>query len=141
MKKQFTIYLCFLSMFMSFAQEVTGIWQTIDDKTGVVKSQIEIYENSGKYYGKVLKVLDPDAPDNPICQNCDGDFKDQPIEGLEIMWGFKKDGKEYSDGTILDPENGKEYDCKFWLDENDPDKLNVRGYVLFLYRTQQWTRL
>lgn len=127
-------------MCVSFAQEVTGIWQTVDDKTGIVKSQIEIFKKSGKYYGKVLKVMDPEAPETPLCLECDGKFKNQPIEGLEIMWDFEKDGEEYRNGTILDPENGKEYDCKFWLDDDDSDKLHVRGYVMFLYRTQEWVR-
>lgn len=130
-----------LNTFIAFAQGVTGVWQTVDDKTGDIKSHIEIYKKGDKYYGKVIKVLDPDAPDVPICQDCEGRFKDQPIIGLEIMWDFEKVGKNYKNGNILDPENGKEYDCKFWLDADDSNKLHVRGYVLFLYRTQEWIRL
>jgi len=41
----------------------------------------------------------------------------------------------------MDPENGKVYDCKVWVDEDEPDKLNVRGYIGFFYRTQNWYRV
>ena len=135
------IGLLLLSTFACAQDTVEGVWKTIDDESGKVKSHIEIYQKGNKYYGKVLKVVDPDAPENPKCQNCDGKFKDQPIEGLEIMWGLEKDGEEYSDGKILDPENGKTYKCKIWLDESNSNKLRVRGYLLFLYRTQTWERL
>jgi uncharacterized protein (DUF2147 family) len=113
----------------------------VDDKSGEIKSHIEIYEVNGRVFGKVVKILDPESPANAICQDCEGEYKDQPILGLEIMKDFKKSGKYYKNGTILDPENGTEYDCKIWLNENDGNKLNVRGYVLFLYRTQEWIRL
>jgi uncharacterized protein (DUF2147 family) len=125
----------------STAQDVTGTWQTVDDKTGEVKSVIEIYKSKGKIYGKVLKVLVLDAPDSSTCQDCDGRFKGKPIIGLEIMWDFEKRGKYYKNGFILDPETGKQYNCKIWLNTEDSNRLNVRGYVLFLYRTQEWIRL
>ena len=60
---------------------------------------------------------------------------------MEIIRDMEKDGDEYNDGTILDPSNGKVYECKLWLDEDDSDKLKVRGYVYFFYRTQTWERV
>jgi uncharacterized protein (DUF2147 family) len=59
----------------------------------------------------------------------------KPIVGLEIIRNMEKDGDEYEDGDILDPENGKVYRCKLWVEEG---KLRVRGYISFLYRTQTW---
>ncbi|MCB0468882.1 MAG: DUF2147 domain-containing protein, partial [Aequorivita sp.] len=52
-----------------------------------------------------------------------------------------KDGDEYNDGTIMDPNNGKVYKCYIELD--GPNKLDVRGYIGFslLGRTQTWTRV
>lgn len=142
MKRYFVIAAWSLLSTLAFAQNsVVGVWKTVDDESGKVKSHMEIYQKGNKYFGKVLKIVDPNAPKNPICQNCEGEFKDQPIVGLEILWGLEKDGDEYDNGTILDPEKGKTYKCKIWLDEDDPNKLNVRGYVLFLYRTQTWERL
>jgi uncharacterized protein (DUF2147 family) len=60
---------------------------------------------------------------------------------LEIIQGLEKKGGVYKGGEILDPENGKTYTCKIWLNEEDTDQLMVRGYVAFFYRTQTWERL
>lgn len=125
----------------AYSQDVIGTWKTIDDDSGEVKSHVEIYKRDGKVYGKVIKVLDEAAPEKPLCVECKGDLKDAPIVGLEIIQGLKKKGDEYKDGTILDPENGKTYTCKIWLNEEDSNKLMVRGYVAFFYRTQSWERL
>jgi hypothetical protein len=35
-------------------QTIVGKWKTIDDKTGKVKSIVEIYEKDSKYYGKIV---------------------------------------------------------------------------------------
>jgi uncharacterized protein (DUF2147 family) len=52
----------------------------------------------------------------------------------------KKDGDEYVDGQILDPDNGKVYRCKVRLAGGK--KLSVRGYigVPMLGRSQTWVR-
>jgi uncharacterized protein (DUF2147 family) len=132
--------LCF-AFAKAYSQDVTGKWKTVDEKSGEVKSHVEIYKKGDKYYGKVLKVLAKDAPAVPKCVACEGKLKDQPIEGMVIMSGLEKQGKMYKGGSVMDPENGKVYDCKIWLNDDNPDLLMVRGYVLFLYRTQTWERL
>jgi uncharacterized protein (DUF2147 family) len=58
---------------------------------------------------------------------------------MVIIEGLVQDDDEYEDGTILDPKNGKVYDCKIWLDS--ADKLMVRGYVGIFFRTQEWIRV
>jgi uncharacterized protein (DUF2147 family) len=55
--------------------------------------------------------------------------------------GCKWDGTEWEGGTIVDPENGKVYTVKIWMDENNPNKLNVRGYIGIFFRTQTWERV
>ncbi len=41
----------------TFAADITGLWQTIDDKTGAPKAQVEIRkEANGTYAGKIIKV-------------------------------------------------------------------------------------
>jgi uncharacterized protein (DUF2147 family) len=53
---------------------------------------------------------------------------------------MKWDGGEWDTGTILDPENGKIYDVKIWLDPENSNRLNVRGYIGPIFRTQRWIR-
>lgn len=121
------------------AQTVTGKWKTIDDETGKPKSIVEITENNGKIYGKVIEILTDKK--EAKCDKCPGADKGKPIKGLTIIKGLKKDGKEYSGGTITDPGTGKEYKCAIKL--NGKDKLDVRGYVGIqaLGRTQTWIRM
>ena len=128
--------LCFA--LQSFAQRTSpvGKWKTIDDKTGKTKSVVEISERGGKLFGKVLELFDPEKPD-PVCEECASDDPRhmKPIIGLEVIRNMEKDGDDWEDGDILDPENGKVYRCKLWVEKG---KLQVRGYIAFLYRTQTW---
>ena len=67
--------------------------------------------------------------------------KINPLRGYLFLKGLTKDGNSWTDGNILDPANGKEYDCTLTLDAA-PLKLNVRGFIgfSFLGRTQVWKR-
>jgi uncharacterized protein (DUF2147 family) len=122
------------------AQDVFGKWKTIDDNTGEAKSYVEIYEENGKVHGKIVGLINPKR-ENPICDKCCCEEKDQPIVGLRFIKDLEKDGDEYNGGKIMDPENGKLYKCYITLEEDD--KLKVRGYVGFslLGRTQYWYRV
>ena len=91
-----------------YSQSVVGKWKTIDDETGKPKSIIEIYEKSGKIYGKVLEILEAEHR-KKVCSNCSGDDKNKPILGMVIIKGLSKKGNKYSKGKILDPKNGKLY--------------------------------
>lgn len=121
------------------AQSVVGKWRTIDDATGQEKSIVEIYKQNGKYFGKVIKVLNPSKP-NPTCDKCPGDDKGKPVEGLVIIKDLQKKGDEYTGGKITDPQSGKQYKCTIKL--NGSDKLDVRGYVgiSLIGRTQTWLK-
>ncbi len=119
-----------------------GTWRTIDDKTGKVKSIVEIYPSAdGSLSGKVLKVLDSDQGPNPICDECKGANHNKPIAGMVIAWGLRHEGDTWDSGKILDPKNGKIYSAKMTPIENGR-KLQVRGYLGFslLGRTQIWVR-
>jgi uncharacterized protein (DUF2147 family) len=136
-----TLLLVCIAVVSAEAQSVTGLWKTVDDSTGEVKSIVEVYESKGKIYGKVKEILDPSAPENAVCQNCPGEDDGKPIIGLTFIKGLTKDGDEYNDGKILDPESGELYKCYIKLE--DKDKLKVRGYIGFaiLGRTQYWYRV
>ncbi|MHC5310755.1 DUF2147 domain-containing protein [Myroides sp. LJL116] len=141
MRKILLVISLFLVSFLSAqAQEITGKWKTVDDATGKEKSIVEIYEKSGKYYGKIVQLLDP-SRDNPLCEKCEGENKDKPILGLVFINNMQKKNNDLSGGTILDPETGKVYKCSIKLES--ANKLNVRGYVgiSLLGRTQSWQRV
>lgn len=138
----YTLLLIIVSTCFTHAQkDVLGKWKTIDDDTAETKSIVEIYEVDGVVFGKVLKTFPKYGEDpDPICDECDNDdprYK-QKIIGMEIIQKMEKYGDVYSGGKILDPENGNVYRCKIWREK---DKLYVRGYLGFFYRTQLWLRV
>lgn len=126
----------------SFSQGVIGKWHTVDDETGKTKSVVEIFERNGKLYGKILQLYrEPQEDQNPKCDKCEDDRKDQYIIGMEILRDMKLEDGYYQSGTICDPKNGKIYKCEFWIDSANSNKLQVRGYWGFFYRTQTWNRM
>ncbi|WDP93068.1 MAG: DUF2147 domain-containing protein [Desulfobacter sp.] len=137
-----TLIFTFVAACAAYAQApIVGKWKTIDDETNEPKSIVQIFEKDGKYYGKIVKLFrKPGEDPNPICDDCDSDDdrKDKPIVGMEIIRDLEKDGDEFADGTILDPKDGKVYDCKLWVEEGN---LMVRGYIAFFFRTQTWFKI
>lgn len=142
MKKYFLYLIVFLFPMIFHAQhhKVIGKWKTIDDITGKAISIIEIFEKSGKIYGKVHDIFDAESKKR-LCTNCTGEDKNKAILGMTVIKGLIKDGEEYSSGKILDPKSGKEYKCYITLE--DKDKLKVRGFIgISLFgRTQYWHRV
>ncbi len=137
MKKLLAVGIFSLFSVMSYAQ-IEGKWKTIDDETKQPKSIVEIFKKSdGKYYGKIYQLLV--KPENPNCVACKDDRKGKPLVGMEIIRGLKKEGDEFTGGTITDPKTGKTYKCTITKDGNE---LNVRGYVglSLLGRTQTWQK-
>src|SRR5689334_11240100 len=79
------------------------------------EAKIQIYKSTdGKFYGKIvwLKIPLKDGKPKLDEKNPDNRLKKQPIVSLLILKGFEKDGEQYTEGTIYDPDNGKTYDCK-----------------------------
>ena len=127
----------------AFAQDTpVGKWRTIDDKTGKVKSIVEIYAaTDGNLQAKVLQVLDSEKGPHPLCDACKGANHNKPIEGMVIAWGLRHEGDAWDNGKIMDPKNGKVYSAKMTVIDGGR-KLEVRGYLGFslLGRTQTWVR-
>ena len=69
----------------SAAESPAGRWQTIDDETGKPKSIVEIQQAAdGTLTGKVAQILQSEHGPNPLCSECEGERKDQPITGMTI---------------------------------------------------------
>jgi uncharacterized protein (DUF2147 family) len=139
MKKQFLVLVAGIAISVAgLAQSgVEGRWKTIDDATGKMKSIVEISIKDGKLFGKVVE-LRPDTDPNKVCTECTDYRKGKKIVGMDIITGLSKDGNEWvGDDGIMDPDNGKSYDCTLWVEEG---KLQVRGYIGFFFRTQTWVR-
>lgn len=134
MRKLLFVFVAMLFSTLSFAQ-IEGKWKTIDDETGKPKSVVEISKKvDGKYYGKIVQLLI--KPENPNCTGCKDDRKGKPILGMEVIRGLKKNGSEFTDGTITNPKDGKSYKTAVVRDGNT---LKVKAIVMGIpVRTQTW---
>ncbi len=124
------------------AENIVGFWLTADRD-----SQIEIYRTSGgKFHGKLVWLDEPLEDDGSVKRdnnNPDRSLRNRRLMGLEILKDFIYDSseREWTEGTIYDPSNGRTYDCYMWLDGNNT--LKLKGFVLgmrFLGRETEWTR-
>lgn len=118
-----------------------GAWTTIDDETKQPKSVVRIVEKDGVYSGRVEKIFDPAKQDSK-CDECadDDPRKGKPVVGMTILTNLRQNGDNvYAGGTVLDPANGKTYNAKVTVIEGGR-KLEMRGSVLFIGRTQTWIR-
>jgi uncharacterized protein (DUF2147 family) len=136
------IALGLISTLAAANENPVGLWRTIDDKSGKEKSLVRVVESNGQLQITVEKLFrEPGEEPNPLCDKCPGEKKNKPVISMQIGSGLKKDGDIWSGGEILDPQNGKTYKCKVWL-EDKGKKLHVRGFigVSVLGRTQVWVR-
>lgn len=138
MKTSLTVILITLISLVTRAQEdkIVSTWKTEEGT-----SHIRIFKaTNGKYYGKIDWLEDSDELDE---NNPDASKRNVPLQGLIILKGFEYDviKKQWTNGTIYDPDNGKTYDCFMWF-ENDPKILFIRGYIMgmkFMGRSTKWT--
>ncbi|MFW5707377.1 MAG: DUF2147 domain-containing protein [Bacteroidota bacterium] len=124
------------------ADKVVGIWLT--EKKN---SQVEIYKTpQGTYEGKLVWLKEPledDGTPKKDKENPEPALRSKPLKGLIMLEGFTydRDSKEWTDGTIYDPESGSTYTAYMWFDDNNT--LKIKGYVMgmrFLGRSTTWTR-
>ncbi|MEP7263868.1 MAG: DUF2147 domain-containing protein [Bacteroidota bacterium] len=119
----FTITMLTLTMH-SFGQSNINV---ADKLSGIYWSpkrdaKIEIYQQSGKYFGKSIWIAEPKKD----VKNPHELLRSRNLLGIELLSGFSYDDGRYSDGKIYDPESGKTYDCTMTLNGN---QLQVRGYI------------
>ena len=143
-----TIVFAFACLFPKFswaqnANDILGDWY---NQEGTAKIHIFMGSNGqfkGKYYGKIVWLKEPNKNGKPKVDdlNPDAAKRSRPVIGLNILndFTYDSDDKEWTDGTIYDPKNGKTYSCTI---TKNGDKLNVRGYIgiSVIGRTAIWTK-
>lgn len=141
----FSTSLCITS---AWADDLVGNWKTIDDKTGFPRAVINIkQESDGTYTGKIEKIYALPNGTEPLglCVKCNGNMKNKPMVGLNILNGFtenKNKKNEYVHGQVLDPLTGNTYKGKIRMNQNGRT-ITLRGYVgtSLLGRSQTWIKV
>ncbi len=137
----FILMLMVLGLFGQDADKVVGVWLTQygDSKVTITK------DAKGKFNGEISWLKEPLKDGKPKVdeQNPEKEMRSRVMLGLRILEGFEYNLKdrEWINGTIYDPKNGKTYKCLMWFGD-DPNKLSVKGYIGFSFigREVMWTR-
>ncbi|WP_299214937.1 chalcone isomerase family protein [uncultured Aquimarina sp.] len=105
---------------------ILGQWKAYDKKTGVAINVVQLYMIKNKVFGSIQQMLRQSERD-AVCYQCEGDDKNQPVEGLVIIKNLKNKSEfKYVDGRFTDIRSGKVSICQMWIDEDDMNVLNVR---------------
>lgn len=118
----------------SAADPITGQWIT-EDRDAV----ITIGKCGSSLCGTISRFLvaPPDGADQRDINNPDPAKRSRKLIGAAVLMSFSEDGKLWR-GRIYDPETGKEY--RSVVRRTSPSKLEVKGCLGPLCKTQDWTR-
>lgn len=134
-------FLIFTILFLSqlCGDEITGFWQTLDDKTNKPTSLIAIYQYKGLYYGRIIASYNSEGVmDDTIYHpkaKATGIAHTPYYCGTDIIWDVKIVKKNLYRGYVIDPRSGSIYDADIW---RDGPNLILRGKVLIFWKTQTW---
>lgn len=114
---------------------VQGNWLTAD-RTAIVR----IAPCGHALCGTVVRVL-AKGPDVPLTDrnNPDRKLRSRSLVGTQVLTGFVSDGPGWTGGRAYDPKSGRTYKAK--LAPGADGSLTVTGCILFLCRSQRWTRV
>ncbi|PIE98700.1 MAG: hypothetical protein CR988_02020 [Treponema sp.] len=154
MKRAFIVLCFFAATSILAADPALGLWKSIDEKTGEVTGVWEVYTEGGKLFGKML-VCVGNAPDAAAIE-CTKDYpgfpkkgnvSNMPLVGTPFIFNLvKKSEGSWHKGNIIDPGNGKCYQCRIMFRKANGkkykvDKLEMRGELaLGIGRSQFWVR-
>ena len=131
MKYFLSFVLCLYTSAALAAEDISGLWKTIDDETGEAKSIVQIYEYQGMRFGRVIKLF------KNVDKTAVGIKGEPKIVGLDVIWNLKDEGNRFKGGKILDPAKGKIYSSEAWIEDG---KLIVRGKIGPFGRNQTWLK-
>lgn len=139
-----TAIMLVLGVFSAWAaDDVLGLWKIIDDKTNKPNAYVLLYSHGDKVYGRMMATINKEtglvkdtlATRTELATSFAGD---PPFCGLDFVYEMQAKGNDWK-GSIVDPEDGKEYNCSI---KRDGNKLIVRGSLKgtggLLGRNQTW---
>jgi len=143
MKKLLFLCLFIVTAMISQAQvsKMLGQWNTYDDKTGDLRSTVNITEENGTYQCIVTTLYEKDANGKYYVLNAPYPKDYEGVVGTQLFSEMNVDG-EHLKGKVYDPESQKTYHGKVTY-KAKTDELIVRGSLDkagLLGRSQTWKR-
>ncbi|MDR1788054.1 MAG: DUF2147 domain-containing protein [Treponema sp.] len=135
------------------ADPVEGFWISRDEKTGKDTGGWQIYQERGVLFGRLLSGKDVKA--DTKADKCIGPYKGFPEKGtpseltvLGQRWIFgltRVETGSWSGGSVINPEDGKVWNCKIIFHAADGkkfkvDTLEMRGSWGPFGRSQYWPK-
>lgn len=140
MKKVFLALACLLGFVCTIfagGNDIEGSWYS-----GSKDARIKIFKNGDKYFGIIDWLKNPKDENglaktdihNPVEKE-----RKKSLLGLLLLKNFEYKNGEWTNGSIYDPKNGKEYSCTI---KKAGNTLQVRGYIgiSLLGRTETWQK-
>lgn len=136
------LYVSILLFSQSKADDITGLWYMHEAKDGAI-TVAELYKQNNKYYsygfdfkvkGSSKEVYDVNNPNVAKRKNT--------LKGLVVVYDLTFDGKEWKNGKIYNPENGKTFNLQAKL--KDKNTLILRASVDnagIFGATMEWKRV
>lgn len=130
MRSMFLATVIVAAPLMAFAGQADGVWRTEpgDDGGHLEVTIAACASDATKSCGTITGAFTKDGPD-PNYVNLG-----KPI----IKDMSSHDGKDYSGGTVWDPEHDKTYHSKMYV---KGDVLDVEGCISIICSGQDWTRV
>jgi uncharacterized protein (DUF2147 family) len=102
------------------SDKISGLYWT-PDKDG----RMSIYKKNGNFFGKTIMNKNPTLKD---VHNPNPSLRDRLILGTDIFYDFSYDekSKEYINGKIYNPLDGKTYNAIMWL---EGENMVLKGYI------------
>lgn len=126
-----TLMLVIKAVAQNNSDDIMGRWMSTKNNL-----EVEIFKNADQYNARVVWIDDRNDRSRPMNVRCDRknpnvELRNRKILGLKVLYGlvYNADYKEWMNGKIYDPENGKEWNAKAWLTKEGV--LKVRGYWNF----------
>ncbi len=131
---QLIFILQFAPLTLSGQNQIVGKW--LSPKRDAI---VEIYELSGKFYGKIIWIKNTENNNYPVdSNNPETKLRTRPLIGSIVVRNLTYKENEWVEGSLYNPTTGKTYQCKLELPE-----LNTLKITCFLgpfYTSRIWTR-
>ena len=142
MKKIFLLLILSILSIFTYAQsadDIIGKWMSSSGE-----AHIQIYKKGNIYSGKIVWLKNPKHENGKPKldeNNPNTSLKSRPILGLEIVKDLKFNNEFWENGTIYDPQSGKNYNSKITL--KGSNQLSLRGYIglSLIGRSEIWTKV
>ncbi len=105
------------------------------------KLEVEIFENNGKYYGKIIALNGYEDGQTKDINNPDRSIRDKPLIGKVIIENLEYDSKErkWLNGSMYGPEKGMIFNLK--ITEVRQNEIIVVGSKYFFRKTLEWQKI